>query len=404
MILQPVEATEVVNSIKRIVLIILDGVGIGELPDAHLFNDEGSNTLKHICDAVEWLSLPNLQRLGLGNIEPLMRVPPVNEPAASFGKMAELSMSKDTLVGHWELAGLITPKPFPTYPHGFPRHVIEKFERAIGRKVLGNKPASGTVIIEELGAEHIRTGYPIVYTSADSVFQIAAHEDVIPVEQLYEMCRIARELLQGEHNVARVIARPFIGQPGSFQRTPRRKDFSIEPHGETILDRATAHGLDVIAVGKVGEIFSFRGITESIHTDSNRDGMDAILNIVKQRRGQILFANLVDFDMKFGHRNDPQGFARALMEFDSFLDELLPALASTDLLILTADHGNDPITPSTDHSREYVPLLVYHPHESPGAPLGVRRTFADVAATIAEAFALQMPSTGTSFLKEVMNL
>ncbi|HID06150.1 MAG TPA: phosphopentomutase, partial [Armatimonadetes bacterium] len=206
MILQPVEATEVVNSIKRIVLIILDGVGIGELPDAHLFNDEGSNTLKHICDAVEWLSLPNLQRLGLGNIEPLMRVPPVNEPAASFGKMAELSMSKDTLVGHWELAGLITPKPFPTYPHGFPRHVIEKFERAIGRKVLGNKPASGTVIIEELGAEHIRTGYPIVYTSADSVFQIAAHEDVIPVEQLYEMCRIARELLQGEHNVARVIA------------------------------------------------------------------------------------------------------------------------------------------------------------------------------------------------------
>lgn len=388
--------------LRRIILLVLDGVGIGELPDAHEYGDEGSDTLAHICEAVEWLSLPNLERMGLGNIKPLKRVGQVEEPIASYGMMAELSKSKDTLAGHWELAGLITEKPFPTYPNGFPSEVISTFERAIGRKVLGNKPASGTEIIKELGELHMKTGFPIVYTSADSVFQIAAHEEVIPVEELYKMCRIARHILVGEHNVARVIARPFVGVPGAFQRTPRRKDFPVEPHGRTVLEEAVDAGLKVIAIGKVGEILSMRGISESIPTESNEHGLEVLSNVVRDGAGNIIFATLVDFDTKYGHRNDTFGFAKALMEFDEALGKLLTQLKDDDMLIITADHGNDPTTPSTDHSREYVPLLAHIPSVLQGKALGVRKTFADVAATIAEVFSLPMPSIGESFLAEVM--
>ncbi|MFA4029635.1 MAG: hypothetical protein GDYSWBUE_000928 [Candidatus Fervidibacterota bacterium] len=388
--------------LQRIILLVLDGVGIGELPDAHEYGDEGSDTLSHICETVEWLSLPCLERMGLGNIKPLKRIRQVEEPIASYGMMAELSKSKDTLSGHWELAGLVTEKPFPTYPNGFPSEIISAFERAIGKKVLGNKPASGTKIIEELGETHIATGYPIVYTSADSVFQIAAHEDIIPVDELYEMCRIARRILVGEHNVARVIARPFIGVPGAFQRTPRRKDFPVEPHGRTVLEEAVDAGLKVIAIGKVGEMFSMRGISESIPTESNEHGMEVLSDVVKSGSGNIIFATLVDFDTRYGHRNDTFGFARALAEFDEALGKLLTQLGDGDMLIITADHGNDPTTPSTDHSREYVPLLAYNPSNPHGKPLGVRRTFADVAATIAEAFSLQKPCVGESFLMDVM--
>lgn len=387
---------------RRVILVVLDGVGIGELPDASEYGDEGSDTLSHICEAVEWLSLPNLEKMGLGNIKPLKRVKSVSSPIASYGKMGELSKGKDTLSGHWELAGLVTEEPFPTYPNGFPKEVIEAFEEAIGRKVLGNKPASGTAIIEELGELHMRTGFPIVYTSADSVFQIAAHEDVIPVEQLYEMCRIARSILRGKHNVARVIARPFVGVPGAFQRTPRRKDFPVEPHGRTILEEAKEAGLNVIAIGKVGEIFSMRGISESIKTHSDAHGMEELIKIVKRNYGDIVFVTLTDFDTKYGHRNDTYGFARALMEFDEALSVLLDELDAHDLLIITADHGNDPTTPSTDHSREYVPLLVYSKVNEHGRSLGVRKTFADVAATIADVFSLNKPNVGESFLKFIV--
>ncbi|MCS7253736.1 MAG: phosphopentomutase [Armatimonadota bacterium] len=387
---------------RRIIVLLLDGVGIGELPDAAEYGDEGSDTLAHICEAVEWLSLPNLERMGMGNIKPLKRIRHVKEPLASYGMMAELSKSKDTLAGHWELMGLVTEKPFPTYPKGFPSDLISAFERAIGRKVLGNKPASGTVIIEELGELHMITGFPIVYTSADSVFQIAAHEEIIPIEELYEMCRIARRMLVGKHNVARVIARPFVGVPGAFQRTPRRKDFPIEPHGRTVLEEAFDAGLKVIAIGKVGEMFSMRGISESIPTESNEHSLDVLRQVVRDKIGNIIFATLVDFDTKYGHRNDVYGFAKALMEFDEELGRLITQLDESELLIITADHGNDPTTQSTDHSREYVPLLVYNPRKPHGKPLGTRKTLADVAATIAEAFSLPKPSVGESFLREAV--
>lgn len=386
---------------ERVILIVLDGVGMGELPDAAEYGDEGSDTLSHICEVVEWLRLPNLEMLGLGNIKQFVRIAPTELPQASYGMMAELSKSKDTLAGHWELAGLITEKPFPTYPNGFPREVIETFERSIGRKVLGNKRASGTAIIEELGELHMQTGFPIVYTSADSVFQIAAHEDVIPIEELYEMCLTARRILIGEHNVARVIARPFIGTPGAFIRTAKRKDFPVEPHGRTVLDEAKDAGLEVIALGKVGEMFSMHGISENIPTESNSHSMQLLTDILKEGRGNIVFATLAEFDTKYGHRNDPHGFAKALMEFDEALGEMLSELKGTDLLIISADHGNDPTTPSTDHSREYVPLLVYNPSKRSGRLLGVRKTFADVAATISDVFLLAKPKAGESFLEDV---
>ena len=385
---------------RRAILLVLDGVGIGELPDAADYGDEGSNTLVNMAKAVGGLNLPNLQRMGLGNIERIEGVPPAEKPIACYGKMREVSAGKDTTTGHWEIAGIIREKPFPTYPNGFPPEIIEAFEKAIGRKVLGNKPASGTAIIEELGEEHLRTGYPIVYTSADSVFQIAAHEEIVPVEQLYEWCRIAREILKGEHEVARVIARPFIGTPGNFKRTPRRRDFSVPPPYPTLLDALTEVGLKVVTVGKIDDIFAGRGVTFAVHTSDNRDGMQQVEALTVQGDFDFLWCTLVDFDTVYGHRNNPQGFAQALREFDEWLGNFLPKLMGGDLLIITADHGNDPTTPSTDHSREYVPILIWTPSLKEGKPLGVRQTFADVSATIADWLKVEWRGAGKSCLKE----
>jgi len=386
----------------RVALIVLDGVGIGELPDAHKYGDEGSNTLRNTAEAVGGLHMPNMQKLGLGNIDFIPGVPPADEPLACYGRMAERSAGKDTTTGHWEIAGLYLERPFPTYPNGFPDEVIKPFEEAIGRKVLGNKPASGTVIIEELGEEHLRTGRPIVYTSADSVFQIAAHEDVVPVEELYEMCRIAREILTGEHAVGRVIARPFVGRPGSFRRTERRRDFSVAPPRPTLLDRLAEAGIPVFSVGKIMDIFAGRGIAAGRYTKDNMDTVDGVLERLRTEEGPCLvFANCIDFDMLWGHRNNPEGMAEGLSQFDARVPELMAELRDNDLLIVTADHGIDPTTPSTDHSREYVPLLVYGPGIWRGVALGTRETFADVAATLADFFGVEPPEIGTSFLPEI---
>ncbi|MDI6601104.1 MAG: phosphopentomutase [Thermoanaerobacteraceae bacterium] len=388
---------------KRIILIVLDSVGIGELPDANLFGDKGSDTLGHICE-VTGVELPNMGRLGLGNIRPLKSVPPVETPIGFYGKMAEKSAGKDTTTGHWEIAGVWLNKPFPTYPDGFPEEIISIFEKRIGTKVLGNKAASGTEIIKELGERHIETGYPIVYTSADSVFQIAAHEDIIPLERLYEMCRIAREIMMGDHAVGRIIARPFTGTPGNFVRTEHRRDFSLEPPEETVLDRIVAKGLEVYAVGKIEDIFAHRGITRSNHTGNNRDGIAATINYMNELKTGLIFTNLVDFDTQFGHRNNAKGYADALKEFDDAILEIISKMNSNDLLMITADHGCDPTTTSTDHSREYVPLLVYTPSNQNGASLGIRDTFSDIAQTIAENFDLEAFEHGKSFLGDVRGL
>lgn len=385
----------------RVIILVLDSVGIGEMPDAGAYGDAGSNTIGHVAEAMGGLHLPNLASLGLGNIAPIQGVPPAVELKACWGKMAEKSAGKDTTTGHWELAGIVTERPFPVYPNGFPPEVIEPFERTIRREVLGNYAASGTTIIADLGEEHIRTGRPIVYTSADSVFQIAAHEEVIAVEQLYGMCGVARNILNGNHAVARVIARPFIGSPGEFQRTARRRDFSLEPPGETVLDAILAAGGEVVAIGKIEDIFAGRGISRAIHTSGNEEGMQETVSAIKSGGGALIFSNLVDFDMLYGHRNDPEGYAKALESFDSALPELLEALKEEDLLIITADHGCDPITESTDHSREYVPLLVYKPGMTRGVDLGVRSSFCDVAASVREALLLPPGRCGRSFLSEV---
>ncbi|SHF28484.1 phosphopentomutase [Desulfofundulus australicus DSM 11792] len=387
--------------INRLTLIVLDSVGIGELPDAEKYGDKGSNTLANTARAVGGLNLPNLGRLGLGNILAIEGVPPVKQPLAAYGRMAEASAGKDTTTGHWEIAGLLLERPFPVYPHGFPPEIIEPFEKRIGRPVLGNRAASGTAIIEELGEEHIKTGYPIVYTSADSVFQIAAHEEVIPVNELYGMCRVARELLTGPHAVGRVIARPFVGKPGAFKRTDRRRDFSLPPPAPTVLDLLTQNGFSVLAVGKIEDIFAGRGITEAIHTKDNMDGVDRTIACMRRLERGLIFTNLVDFDMLYGHRNNPRGYAAALEAFDRRLPEILSAVRPDEVLIITADHGCDPTTSSTDHSREYVPLLVYGPLVEPGVNLGTRSTFSDVAASVAEFFGLSYPR-GTSFVREVV--
>lgn len=364
-------------------LIVLDGVGAGEAPDAAQFGDSGSHTLRHVAEAVGGLRVPNLAQLGLGNITSLLGVPPAETPEAAFGIMTPASPGKDSIAGHWELAGLVLEKPFPTYPNGFPPEVIQAFEAQIGRTTLGNVPASGTQIIERFGEEHLHTGSPIVYTSVDSVFQLAAHVDVIAEDELYAMCRMARELLQGEHGVARVIARPFAGVQGAFRRTSGRRDFSLPPIGITVLDKLVHAGLEVSAIGKVGDIFAGRGITNDIRTQSNAEGIQQTLEQIKHgsERG-LIFTNLVDFDTLYGHRNDPEGFAAALHEFDCALPELMAALRPTDVLIITADHGVDPTVDGTDHTREVVPLLVCGASVKPGTHLGVRQTFADVSATI----------------------
>lgn len=388
--------------VEKIILIVLDSVGIGELPDAKNYGDEGSNTLGNTAKAVGGLHLPNLEMLGIGKIGPIEGISSDITPKGFYGKMAEASAGKDTTSGHWEMAGIITDKPFPTYPDGFPDEVINAFTREIGRGILGNKPASGTEIIKELGEEHIRTGYPIVYTSADSVFQIAACEDVIPVPELYRICEIAREILTGRHNVGRVIARPFIIQDGKYVRTERRQDFSVSPPTSTILDIAVEKGYEVIGVGKIGDIFAHRGLSLEIHTASNDEGISQTINCIKRKTKGIIFTNLIDFDMKYGHRNDVKGYAQALKEFDNRLPEVMGVMGTNDILAITADHGCDPTTPSTDHSREYVPLLVYGRGLGTPKSLGIRKMFADLGATIAEALSLPHPAYGKSFFDELI--
>jgi len=386
---------------RRAVLITLDGVGAGALPDAAQYGDAEASTLLHVAEVCGGLDLPTLQRLGLGNILPLPGVPAAARPAAGYGKMRERSAGKDTTTGHWELAGVVRDLPFPTYPHGFPKEVIAAFSRETGLEPLGNIAASGTEIIRRLGEEHLRTGRPIVYTSADSVFQIAAHEEVIPVERLYRICRTARRILD-PWGIARVIARPFAGRGATdFHRTPRRHDFSMPPTSPTLLDNLQQNGLPVIGVGKIGDIFAGKGVSESIYTESNADGMARTLGALAGLDKGLVFTNLVDFDMLYGHRRDPAGFGATLREFDRWLPRLLKALGETDLLLITADHGCDPTTPGTDHTREYVPLLAWHRRLGAGVSLGTRGSFADVAATLAAVFSVAS-SAGESFLPELL--
>jgi len=387
---------------KRVILIVLDSVGIGELPDAALYGDEGSDTLDNISRNLGGLKLPNMSALGLGNIEGVDEIKKVSSPKGAYGRCMEVSAGKDTTTGHWEIAGVQLDKPFPTYPDGFPEEVVKEFESLIGTKILGNKPASGTVIIQELGDEHVKTGYPIVYTSADSVFQIAAHEDVIPLEKLYEMCTLARNMLKGKHAVGRIIARPFVGESGNYKRTANRRDFSLKPIKPTVLNFIEKAGMDVCAVGKIEDIFSGSGITKAVHTKSNMDGVDKTLEYIKEDTRGIIFTNLVDFDMLYGHRNDVQGYGRALEEFDERLPEIIEAMNKDDVLIITADHGCDPTTPSTDHSREYVPVLVYGDAIKPGVNIGTRKTYSDIGKTIAELLGIEAEIAGESFANDLI--
>ena len=384
---------------RQVILIVLDSVGIGDAPDAEKYGDEGTNTLGNTARAVGGLNLPNMTKLGLGNLGDFLGVPPIDN---AEGEITEISAGKDTTTGHWELAGVSSPVPFPTFPNGFPEDFIRAFEERIGRKTLGNYPASGTEIIKKLGEEHIKTGYPIVYTSADSVFQIAAHEDVIPVEELYHICETAREMLVGPLNVARVIARPFIGEPGNFKRTERRRDFSVSPPRPTILDKVKDAGLMVAGVGKIEDIFAHRGLTKSNHTGNNNDTVTATIEFIKTRDPGFIFANLIDFDQLYGHRNNPEGYAKALEEFDKRLPEIVEALDKNDVLLLTADHGNDPTTPSTDHSRERVPLLAVGKPVRRNVNIGTRDTFADVAATIAKLLKIDGTGEGKEFASDIL--
>lgn len=382
--------------VRAVVLIVLDSVGIGGAPDAAEFGDVGSATLPHVASAVGGLALPHLAALGLGNLAEIEGVPPTDAAGGAFGILTERSAGKDTTTGHWELMGIVLDDPFPTYPEGFPGDIVTEFERRIGRGILGNKAASGTEIIEELGAEHVRTGRPIVYTSADSVFQIAAHEEVVPLEELYDMCRVARGILSGPHEVGRVIARPFVGSPGSFRRTPNRHDFSRLPASDTVLDELIGAGLEVRAVGKISDIFGGRGVSHSTTTRSNAEGIDALVAEIPAIGRGLVFANLVDFDQSYGHRNDPAGYGRTLEEFDARLPEIMGMLGDDDVLMITADHGNDPTTVSTDHSRERVPFLVAGPRVTAGRNLGIRASFADCGATIAELLDVPSAAPGTS--------
>ncbi len=386
---------------RRIALVIFDSVGIGEMPDAAEYGDAGSDTLGHIA-ASRPLLLPNLCALGLANIRPFENLEPAGAPAGCYGRCALASPGKDTTTGHWEIAGIQLEKPFPLYPHGFPPEVLGEFERRIGRRALGNCAASGTEIIERLGAEHLRTGSPIVYTSADSVFQVAAHEEIIPLAELYRICETAREILRGPHEVGRVIARPFTGKPGAFVRDgAARHDYAVPPPEGMLLDRLAGRGVPVRAVGKISEVFLGRGIARSVKTRDNADGMLRTLEAVRETERGLIFTNLVDFDMLYGHRNNVEGYAAALEAADAWLPDLAAALGGDDLLMVTADHGNDPTTPSTDHSREYVPLLVYGPGAKRGVNLGTRATLADVGQTVAQSFETHLEK-GTSFLEAIL--
>lgn len=383
----------------RIFLVVLDSVGVGEMPDAAAYGDAGSDTLGNIA-RMRPLRIPNLAALGIGNIRPIEGIPPAAEPDGAYGKSALASPGKDTTTGHWEMAGIILSRPFPLYPNGFPPEVMEEFHRRIGRRTLGNYPSSGTEIIQKLGEEHMRTGWPIVYTSADSVFQIAAHEEVIPLRELYRICEIAREILRGEHEVGRVIARPFVGVPGAFQRTANRHDYAVPPPPGMLLDRLAELGVPVLSIGKIADIFLNRGVRDTWKTRSNAEGMQKLLEAAEKLSRGLVWANLVDFDMLYGHRNDVEGYARALEAVDAWLPAMRAAMRPGDLLLLTADHGCDPTTPSTDHTREYVPILVSGPSARRGVNLGVRTTLADVGQTVAENFGAKLDS-GESFLRAV---
>ena len=387
---------------KRVFLIVLDSLGIGQMPDSEKFGDVGVNTLA-ACAATGNLHIPNLIKAGLGNIDGVTCLPKSDAPTAAVARLAESSAGKDTTIGHWEIAGIVSPDPLPTYPEGFPEEVLEPFRKATGRGVLANAPWSGTAVIEEFGKQHMETGDLIVYTSADSVFQIAAHEEIVPLEKLYEYCHIARAQLQGKHGVGRVIARPFVGEPGSFKRTSNRHDYSLEPTGVTLLDAVKAAGKASIAVGKIHDIFAGRGTTEHVYNKSNTNGMEHALHYAQQDFEGLCFVNLVDFDMVYGHRRDPEGYANALNEFDAWLPGFMEKLGENDIVMITADHGCDPsFTETTDHTREYVPLVVLGKGVKPGN-LGTRESFADIAATVAELLDVKLDTPGESFADEIVN-
>ena len=388
------------NLFNRITLIVLDGAGIGAMPDAPEWGDAGSDTFGHICESRQ-LNLPNLQSLGLGNIRPLAGVSAIDHPRGGYGKCALKSNGKDTTTGHWEMAGIILEHAFPTYPNGFPQSLIDEFIARTGVPgILGNMPASGTEIIKQLGAEHVKTKKPIVYTSADSVFQIAAHEEVISLEHLYEICEIARDMLRGEHEVGRVIARPFLGEPGSFYRTENRHDYAVPPPRENLLPLLSQNGLDVVSIGKIASIYDSQGVTQDLTAKNNEQSINQTITALNDNTRGLIFSNLVDFDMLYGHRRDTEGYARALEHFDSRWPEIEAAMNDGDLLMITADHGNDPTYPGTDHTREYAPLIVYGKKAQPSVNLGTRESLSDIGRTVAENFGLSL-NAGDSFLNQL---
>lgn len=385
---------------KRVFLIVMDSVGIGEAPDAEAFGDKGADTLGHIAAHRGGLQMPNMAALGLGNIREVEGIQAAKQPKAFYTKMQEASNGKDTMTGHWEIMGLRIDQPFRTFPEGFPDALLDELKQRTGRGIIGNKPASGTEILDELGEQHMESGDMIVYTSADSVLQIAAHEDIIPLDELYKICEIAREMtLDDPYMVGRIIARPFVGKPGAFERTSNRHDYALKPFGRTTMNSLEDANYDVIALGKISDIYDGEGVTKSVRTKDNDDGMTKIVESMDEDFTGISFLNLVDFDAKYGHRRDPEGYAQALEDYDKRLPEVLDKLKEDDLLIITADHGNDPVAPGTDHTREYVPLIAYHTGTDQGEELELRNTFADIAATIADNFGIEMPEHGTSFLQ-----
>ncbi|MCY9016439.1 phosphopentomutase [Priestia megaterium] len=390
------------HTYKRVFLIVMDSVGIGESPDAEKYNDKGADTFGHIAEHCKGLHMPNMAKLGLSNIREIKGIDKAEKPLAYYTKMQEASAGKDTMTGHWEIMGLNIDTPFNVFPDGFPEELISQLEEKTGRKIIGNKPASGTEILDELGKQHMETGDLIVYTSADSVLQIAAHEEIVPIDELYKICEIARELtLDDPYMIGRVIARPFLGEPGNFTRTSNRHDYALKPFGRTVMNELKDNDIDVIAIGKISDIYDGEGVTKSLRTKSNMDGMDKLVDTLNMDFTGLSFLNLVDFDALYGHRRDPQGYGQALEEYDARLEEVFDLLKEDDLLIITADHGNDPVHHGTDHTREYVPLLVYNKGMQEGKELSIRQTFADIGATVAENFGVAMPKHGKSFLKEL---
>ncbi|MED3944173.1 phosphopentomutase [Priestia megaterium] len=390
------------HTYKRVFLIVMDSVGIGESPDAEKYNDKGADTFGHIAEHCNGLRMPNMAKLGLSNIREIKGIDKAEKPLAYYTKMQEASAGKDTMTGHWEIMGLNIDTPFNVFPDGFPEELISQLEEKTGRKIIGNKPASGTEILDELGKQHMETGDLIVYTSADSVLQIAAHEEIVPIDELYKICEIARELtLDDPYMIGRVIARPFLGEPGNFTRTSNRHDYALKPFGRTVMNELKDNDIDVIAIGKISDIYDGEGVTKSLRTKSNMDGMDKLVDTLNMDFTGLSFLNLVDFDALYGHRRDPQGYGQALEEYDARLEEVFDLLKEDDLLIITADHGNDPVHHGTDHTREYVPLLVYNKGMQEGKELSIRQTFADIGATVAENFGVAMPKHGKSFLKEL---